>query len=91
MYEGDPFDAANVQRLRGIGSALVFGGVLVEILNSSIRAQLWQALPQDRFGNVATEGFGLPGNMLLAGLGAFILAEVFAHGLRMREDLEGTV
>ena len=29
--------------------------------------------------------------MLLAGLGAFILAEVFAHGLRMREDLEGTV
>ena len=91
VYEGDPFDAANVQRLRGIGSALVFGGVLVEILNSSIRAQLWQALPQDRFGNVATEGFGLPGNMLLAGLGAFILAEVFAHGLRMREDLEGTV
>jgi DUF2975 family protein len=91
VRKGDPFDAANVQRLRGIGSLLVFGGLLVEILNSSIRAQLWETLPAGRFGNVGTEGFGLPGNMLLAGLGAFILAEVFAQGLRMREDLEGTV
>jgi hypothetical protein len=91
VRKGDPFDAANVQRLRGIGSLLAFGGLLVEILDSSIRAQLWEALPAGRFGNIGTEGFSVPGNMLLAGLGAFILAEVFAQGLRMREDLEGTV
>jgi hypothetical protein len=91
VRKGDPFDAANVQRLRGIGSLLAFGGLLVEIINSSIRTQLWEALPPGRFGDIGTEGFSLPGNMLLAGLGAFILAEVFAQGLRMREDLEGTV
>jgi hypothetical protein len=91
VRQGDPFDADNVRRLRGIGSVLVFGGLLVEILNASLRAQLWDSLPPGGYGDIGTEGFGLPGNMLLAGLGAFILAEVFAHGLRMREDLEGTV
>jgi hypothetical protein len=91
VRRGDPFDAANVRRLRGIGSLLVFGGVLVEMFNTSVRMQLWESLPPGRFGDIGTEGFGLPGNMLLAGLGAFILAEVFAHGLRLREDLEGTV
>ena len=63
--------------------------MLVEIVNSSIRAQLWEALPPGRFGNIGTEGFGVPANMLLAGLGAFILAEVFAQGLRMREGSRG--
>lgn len=91
VRRGDPFDEANVQRLRGIGSVLVFGGLLAEIVNSSVRMQLWETLPPGRFGDVGTAGFELPGTMLLAGLGAFVLAEVFAHGLRMREDLEGTV
>ncbi len=91
VREGDPFDAANVRRLRGIGFVLVFGGPLVEIFNWSVRMQLLDALPPGRFGNIGTAGFGLPANMLLAGLGAFILAEVFAHGLRLREDVEGTV
>ena len=50
VREGDPFDAANVQRLRGIGSLLAFGGLLVEIVDSSIRAQLWQALPRGASG-----------------------------------------
>jgi hypothetical protein len=91
VREGDPFHAANVQRLRGIGFLLVFGGPVVEIFNSSVRRQLWESLPPRRFGDIGTEGFGLPGNLMIAGLGAFILAEVFAHGLRLREDLEGTV
>jgi hypothetical protein len=91
VRQGDPFDAANVQRLRGIGGLLAFGGPLVELIDSSIRQQLWESLPPGRFGEIATEGFRLPGTLLLAGLGAFMLAEVFAQGLRMREDLEGTV
>jgi hypothetical protein len=28
---------------------------------------------------------------LVAGLGAFVLAEVFAHGVRLREDVEATI
>ena len=34
---------------------------------------------------------GIGPALLIAGLGALILAEVFAHGLRLREDVEGTV
>jgi hypothetical protein len=39
----------------------------------------------------AIEGFSVPANWLLAELGAFILAEVFASGLQLREDVEGTI
>jgi hypothetical protein len=41
--------------------------------------------------DIGMAGYHLPGAAILAGLGAFILAEVFAHGLRLREDVEGTV
>ena len=36
-------------------------------------------------------GSSAPGSVLLAGLGALILAEVFAYGLRLREDVEATI
>jgi hypothetical protein len=41
--------------------------------------------------HLAIEGFSVPANWLLAELGAFILAEVFASGLQLREDVEGTI
>ena len=90
VREGDPFVPANVRRLRAIGFWLVVGGIAVELVNASLRTALYDRLPAT-FGNIGTEGFTVPGNFLLAGLGAFILAEVFAHGLRLREDVEGTV
>jgi hypothetical protein len=88
---GDPFGAANVQRLRGLGFLLVVGAPVVELLNWSLRQSLYHALPPNRFGNIGVEGFELPAGALLGGLGAFILAEVFAYGLRLREDVEATV
>lgn len=90
VRDGDPFGPANVRRLRAIGFWLVAGGVAVEIVDASLRTALYDRLPAT-FGHIGTRGFGIPGNFLLAGLGAFILAEVFAHGLRLREDVEGTV
>jgi DUF2975 family protein len=90
VREGDPFVPSNVRRLRAIGFWLVLGGIAVEVVNASLRTALYDRLPAT-FGNIGTEGFNIPGNFLLAGLGAFILAEVFAHGLRLREDVEGTV
>ncbi len=91
VRDGDPFGSANVRRLRAIGFWLVAGGVAVEVVNTSLRTALYNQLPANQFGNIGTSGFNIPGNFLLAGLGAFILAEVFAHGLRLREDVEGTV
>jgi hypothetical protein len=90
VREGDPFNAANVRRLRGIGFLLVLGVPAVELLDYSLRLQLFNSLPPS-LGNISTAGWSVPGNELLAGLGVFILAEVFAHGVRLREDVEGTV
>jgi hypothetical protein len=91
VNDGDPFGAANVQRLRRLGFLLVLGAPLVELLNWSLRQSLYNNLPPNRFGNIGVEGFSLPAGAMLGGLGAFILAEVFADGLRLREDVEGTV
>ena len=40
-----------------------------------------------------TEGLFAPpiGGALIFGLAVLVLAEVFAHGLRLREDVEGTI
>ena len=45
----------------------------------------------ERYGDVGVAGFSLPAGAMLGGLGAFILAEVFAYGMRLREDVEATV
>ncbi|MDQ2984237.1 MAG: hypothetical protein M3R70_09995 [Actinomycetota bacterium] len=43
------------------------------------------------FGDVGFPGFSFPFVLVLAGLGAFVLAEVFAHGARLREDVAATI
>jgi hypothetical protein len=91
VVDGDPFGAPNVQRLRRIGFLLVLGGPFVELLNYSLRQSLFSTLPPYPSTDIGVRGFGLPGGALLAGLGVFILAEVFAHGARLREDVEGTI
>ena len=91
VKDGDPFGEANVARLRRIGALLVFGGLLIAFLNSSLRTALFNALPPNRYGDIGNEGFAVPGGALLGGLAAFVLAEVFAYGLTLREDVEGTI
>jgi hypothetical protein len=42
--------------------------------------------------DVTSSLFTLPiGLVLVFGLAVLVLAEVFAHGLRLREDVEGTI
>jgi hypothetical protein len=92
VQEGDPFGAPNVQRLRALGFILLIGAPLVELLNYSLRQSLYQRhLPPHPSLDLGVAGFSLPGAALLGGLGAFILAEVFAFGLRLREDVAGTI
>ena len=52
---------------------------------------LFNALPPYPTIDLGSEGLSIPGNALLAGLGVFILAEVFAYGSRLREDVEATI
>jgi hypothetical protein len=91
VKEGDPFGSANVGRLRRIGLLLVLGAPLVELINSALRKDLLHDAPAGRADGVGAAAFSLPVGALLGGLGAFILAEVFAYGLSLREDVEGTV
>ena len=91
VRDGDPFVGANVQRLRVMGQPPI----------SASRSHFGQtALQNDRLQPYALCGVGtaehpggcirptasFPGTPLLCGLGLIVLAEVFAHGGRGRED-----
>lgn len=91
VTRGDPFGSSNVRRLRGLGFLLVVGASAVELVNYSLRSALYTALPPFPTVHLGVAGYTVPGGALLGGLGAFILAEVFAHGVRLREDVEGTI
>lgn len=88
VREGDPFTSRNVRRLRTIGFILVFGfpvgGLATQFLDEWLAAS----------SSVGELGSTFPGAMqsgLVVGLIVFVLAEVFAHGVRLREDVEGTI
>ena len=89
VKKGDPFGHANVQRLRRLGFLLVVAAPVVELVNWALRSWLTNTLPAPL--SVSTSGFNFPFVELLAGLGAFVLAEVFAYGTRLREDVEATI
>jgi hypothetical protein len=86
--QGDPFTGANVWRLRRFGWLLLLGWPLVAYLTMALKEFLAMSLPAND-----TEGLFAPpiGGALLFGLAVLVLAEVFAHGLRLREDVEGTI
>jgi hypothetical protein len=88
---GDPFNRANVQRLRSLGVLLLAGSLASALVDWLFRRALVDTLPPGAFGNISVEGFHAPFPVLIAGLGAFILAEVFAYGVALREDVEATI
>lgn len=94
--DGDPFVEANVRRLRGIGVRLVIGSVAVAIGRDLIGDAIADPylLP-----NLATgPGPGLFeaadsffGAELFTGLAAIVLAQVFAAGVRLHDDVDATI
>jgi hypothetical protein len=91
VRQGDPFHATNVRRLRWFGWLLMLGYPAVALTSSLLKEGL---------GSTMSEAQPLLGNSaptvnlaaaLLAGLAVLVLAEVFAHGVRLREDVEGTI
>ena len=88
---GDPFGVGNVRRLRTLGFLLLVGASVVEVVNYALRTSLSNTLSPSAYGDLGFTGFRVPFFALLAGLGAFVLSEVFAYGVRLREDVEGTI
>ncbi len=91
VLDGDPFGAQNVLRLRSIGFLLVAGAPLVALVNSALRTALFDIVPPHPSLDLGSEGFSIPLGALVGGLGAYILADVFAYGRRLREDVEATI
>ncbi len=91
VASGDPFGARNVRRLRTLGFLLVVGAPIVEVVNYSLREALFVSIPPVPEFNIGIAGPMLPLAALLGGLATFILAEVFAFGMRLREDAEATI
>lgn len=84
LGSGDPFVAANSSRLRAMARTLL----ALQCIGTGISAVAYVASTPAhplRLGS----GFSITG--WLSVLFTFMLAEVFAEGTRMREDLEGTV
>jgi hypothetical protein len=85
---GDPFTTANVWRLRQFGWLLLLGWPLVAYVTMELKEWLATTPPADQTGGMFAPPISLA---LIFGLAVLILAEVFAHGLRLREDVEGTI
>jgi hypothetical protein len=81
---GNPFVAANADRLQAIAWALLTLQLLSLVIDAIAKAVSIPAHPLD-----LDAGFSING--WLAVLFTFLLARVFAEGTLMREDLEGTV
>jgi Protein of unknown function (DUF2975) len=81
---GDPFVAANAERLQAIAWVLLALQLLSIVIGAIGKAVSTPAHPVN-----LDAGFSING--WLAVLLTFVLARVFAHGALMREDLEGTV
>jgi hypothetical protein len=81
---GDPFVAANADRLRAIAWALFTLQLLSIVIGAIGKAVAIPGRPLD-----LDAGFSING--WLAVLLTFLLARVFAEGTLMRDDLEGTV
>ena len=90
VRQGDPFSAANLRRLRALGFLILLGWPVAAFCSLLLQQLLAQTLPAAH----SLGGRLVPAHLdltLLAGLGVLVLAEVFAHGLRLREDVEGTI
>ncbi|HWT11433.1 MAG TPA: DUF2975 domain-containing protein [Allosphingosinicella sp.] len=81
---GDPFVAANADRLQASAWALL----ALQLLSMAIGA-IGEAISRPADPLHLDAGFSISG--WLAVLLTFILARIFAEGARMRDDLEGTV
>jgi hypothetical protein len=94
--KGDPFQASNVTRLRWLGALFLLGFPLVAIVDGYFRdllfsADVWTGGPLPP-GGMATGFHGVvSAPAIMAAVSLFALAEVFAYGARLREDVDATI
>jgi hypothetical protein len=87
VRDGDPFTSTNVRRLRALAIVILLGVPLATFVSSWCEGELATSAGLRSAGTQLT----MPGEAFVGGVGVFVLAEVFAAGVRLRDDLEGTV
>jgi hypothetical protein len=87
VRDGNPFTETNVRRLRTLAVVVLIGVPLATFVGSIFAHELAASAGLN---GPATE-LTVPGNAFLGGLAIFVLAEIFAAGVRLRDDLEGTI
>ena len=85
---GDPFTPLNVRRLRLLAVLVGVGGLLAGAGADLLEAWI---LDHSAAGALTVLEVGLPLDAVLLGVLIAVLAEVWAHGVRLREDVEGLV
>ena len=88
LRTGDPFTAVNATRLRVLGVLLIIGGTFVPVFQSIAFDGVVHPLLPDGPTSWTLDLSLLPS---VSGILVFFLAEVFARGTRLREDVEGLV
>ena len=93
--KGDPFQRSNVTTLWWLGAIFLLGFPLATFVERSFTewffsAGVWTGGPLPP-GGIATEAPLLSGPAILAAVSVFALAEVFAYGARLREDVDATI
>jgi hypothetical protein len=98
VRDGDPFGARNVRRLRAIGVLLIVGVPALHYVTAALQSAVadpYLSSPSQPFSEQRLlppdHPLFFPTTALLCGLGAFVLAQVFAHGVRLREDVDATI
>ena len=93
--KGDPFRSSNVTTLRWLGAIFLVSFPLATFIERSFTewffsAGVWTGGPLPP-GGLATKAPLLSGPAILAAVTVFALAEVFAYGARLREDVDATI
>ena len=93
---GDPFDGSNVTRLRWLGVLFLLGFPLAVTVGGYFNGLLfdpdvWTGGPLPSEGVNTSFPVVVSAPAILAAVCLFALAEVFAYGARLREDVDATI
>ena len=94
--KGDPFQASNVTRLRWLGALFLLGVPLAAIVERYFTdllfsADVWTCGPLPPGGMASGFQVVVSAPAIMAAVCLFALAEVFAYGARLREDVDATI
>ena len=88
--EGDPFRASNATRLRWLGALFLVGFPLATIVEGFFTNWFFAGIHLPP-GGITIAFPVVSGPAIMAAVCLFALAEVFAYGARLREDVDATI